>query len=69
MLILFSSPLSKILIWRGWERVRACPALDAQVRRKSKKREVNYLKIYISVAGYMLGHYSRSKKQAIKSST
>jgi len=27
---------------------RACPALDARVRRKSRKREINYLKIYIS---------------------
>jgi len=39
------------------------------ISRKNRKREISYLKIYISVAGCMLGHYSRSKKQAIKSST
>jgi len=38
--IIFSSSLPKIPTWRGWESIRACPALDARVRRKSIKREI-----------------------------
>lgn len=67
MLILFSSPLSKIPSWQGRERVRACPALDAGVRGKSRKLEINYLKIYLSVASYTLDHHSQSKKQESRS--
>ena len=65
MLILFSSFLSKIPTWWGW--VRARPALDAGVRGKSRKREINDRKIYISVGGYMLGHHFQSNKRANKS--
>ena len=52
MLVLFSSPPVED------------PDLAGVREEKSRKREINHLKIYISVAGYMLGHHSKSKKRA-----
>ena len=50
---LILSPLSKIPTWRGRESVRARPALDAGVRVKSRKREINDREIYISAGGFI----------------